>query len=135
VVFLRLCDDFATLVGPGANSGEGIAEDWGVAILIPVEELFNGDTSNQEIVVLCVRWYLSYELTYRDLVEMMSERGIDLAHTTIYLNNIIEQDHRRIKQGLRPMLGLKAFPPRPLISEAGRNHGKIPEIWQAALAA
>jgi transposase-like protein len=34
-------------------------------------------------VVLCVRWYLSFKLSYRDLVSMMSERGICLAHTTI----------------------------------------------------
>ena len=26
-----------------------------------------------------------------------------------YLNNIIEQDHRRVKQRLRPMMGLKSF--------------------------
>ena len=38
---------------------------------------------DQEIVVLCVRWYLSFKLSYRDLVAMMAERGIDLAHTTI----------------------------------------------------
>jgi transposase-like protein len=37
----------------------------------------------QEIVVLCVRWYLSFKLSYRDPVCMMSERGIGLAHTTI----------------------------------------------------
>src|SRR5213594_3986620 len=29
--------------------------------------------------------------------------------TSKYLNNAIEQDHRRIKQRLRPMLGLKSF--------------------------
>ena len=33
--------------------------------------------------MLCVRWYLSFKLSYRDLVSMMSERGIGLAHTTI----------------------------------------------------
>jgi len=36
-----------------------------------------------EMVVLCVRWYLSFKLSYRDLVSMMSERGISLAQTTI----------------------------------------------------
>jgi transposase-like protein len=30
-----------------------------------------------------VRWYLRFKLSFRDLVEMMAERGIDLAHTTI----------------------------------------------------
>ncbi len=36
---------------------------------------------DQEIVVLCIRWYLSYKLSFRDLIEMMSERGIGMAHT------------------------------------------------------
>jgi len=31
----------------------------------------------------CVRWYLSYKLSYRDLVAIMGERGIGVAHTTI----------------------------------------------------
>ena len=34
-------------------------------------------------MVLCVRWYLSFKLSYRDLVAMMGERGISLVHTTI----------------------------------------------------
>jgi transposase-like protein len=33
--------------------------------------------------VLCARWYPSFKLNSRDLVEIMSERGIALAHTTI----------------------------------------------------
>ena len=28
-----------------------------------------------EIIVWCVRWYITYKLSYRDLVEMMAERG------------------------------------------------------------
>jgi transposase-like protein len=35
------------------------------------------------VIILCVRWYLRYKLSFRDLVEMMSERGLHLAHTTI----------------------------------------------------
>jgi len=50
---------------------------------VPAEELFTGRHFDAEIVVLCVRWYLSFKLSYRDLVSMMSERGIKLAHTTI----------------------------------------------------
>ena len=37
-----------------------------------------------EMIVLCVRWYLRYALSYRDLEEMMSERGLNVVHTTIY---------------------------------------------------
>ena len=32
---------------------------------------------------MCVRWYLRYKLSYRDLVEMMAERGWSISHTTI----------------------------------------------------
>ncbi|GHO63529.1 IS6 family transposase [Ktedonobacter sp. SOSP1-52] len=37
-----------------------------------------------EIILLCVRWYLRYALSYRDLEEMMLERGLQVDHTTIY---------------------------------------------------
>ena len=33
---------------------------------------------------MCVRWYLRYSLSYRDLEEMMAERGLSVDHTTIY---------------------------------------------------
>jgi transposase-like protein len=36
-----------------------------------------------ETIELCVRWYLTYRLSYRDLVEMMAERGVTLSHSTI----------------------------------------------------
>ena len=221
------------------------------------------DTS---INLLFQRWYLSYKLSYCDLMAMMGERGIDLAHTTIlrwvqqytpefqkrwnrfartiggswrmdetyirvkgewmylyravdkagktvdfylsrkrdvnaakaflrkalkgqrvpakitldayaashravadlkrdselpkrvkirsskYLNNIVEQDHRRIKHRLRPMLGLKSFRTAAVviggielaekikkgqfkIGKLGSTKATMPEIWQAALAA
>lgn len=48
-----------------------------------LEELFSGRHFDQEIIILCVRWYLGYKLNLRDLVEMMAERGLSLAHTTI----------------------------------------------------
>ncbi len=36
-----------------------------------------------EIILLCVRWYLRYPLSSRDLEEMMIERGFPIDHTTI----------------------------------------------------
>jgi transposase-like protein len=45
--------------------------------------LFKGRHFEQEIIVLCVRWYLRYKLSYRNLVEMRAERGLSVAHTTI----------------------------------------------------
>ena len=37
-----------------------------------------------EFILLCVRWYLRYPLSYRDLEEIMREGGLSVAHTTIY---------------------------------------------------
>ncbi|WP_409077066.1 IS6 family transposase [Paraburkholderia sp. FT54] len=48
-----------------------------------IDRLFEGRHFDREVIVLCVRWYLRYKLSLRDLVEMMSERGLSLAHTTI----------------------------------------------------
>ena len=48
-----------------------------------IEELFVGHHFDREVIILCVRWYLRYKLSFRDLVEMMAERGLQLAHTTI----------------------------------------------------
>jgi transposase-like protein len=48
-----------------------------------VKELFSGRHFDREIIILCVRWYLRYKLSLRDLVEIMAERGLRLAHTTI----------------------------------------------------
>ena len=243
-----------------------MGEDGGMSRFVSVDELFAGRHFDKEIVVLCVRWYPSFKLSYRDLVSMMSERGISLAQTTIlrwvqhytpefekrwwryarpvggswrmdetyikvrgewvylyravdkagktvdfflirerdtngakaflrkamkgqrvpakvtldayaashravadlkdsgelprrvvvrsskYLNNLIEQDHRRIKQRLRPMLGLKSFETADMvisgieradkikkgpfkIGKLGGRRAMPQEIWQAALAA
>jgi hypothetical protein len=50
--------------------------------------LFRGRHFQGEIIVLCVRWYLRYPLSYRDLEEMRAEemraeRGLTLDHSTI----------------------------------------------------
>jgi len=48
-----------------------------------VDELFEGRHFDREVIILCVRWYLRFKLSFRDLVEMMAERGLSIAHTTI----------------------------------------------------
>ncbi len=37
-----------------------------------------------EIILLCVRWYLTYRLSYRQVAEMVNERGLDVHHTTLF---------------------------------------------------
>ena len=217
-------------------------------------DLFKGRHFDRGIIVLCVRWYLRFKLSSRDLVQMMAERGVALTHTTIlrwvqryvpefekrwnkysrpvggswrcdetyikvkgrwtylyravdkrgwtvdfllskqrdvaaakcffstldayaashraitelkstgmmarrvgirsskYLNNVVEQDHRRIKQRIRPMLGFKRFETAAItiggieLAEKIRKHqfktgnlpgqpATAPDIWAAILAA
>jgi transposase-like protein len=37
-----------------------------------------------EIILLCVRWYLRYALSYRDVEELALERGLSVDHTTVF---------------------------------------------------
>lgn len=42
--------------------------------------MFKGRQFDKSLILLCVRWYLAYSLSLRDLKEMMAQRGIDLDH-------------------------------------------------------
>ena len=45
--------------------------------------MFKGRHFDQSVILLCVRWYLAYSLSLRDLEEMMAERGICVDHSTL----------------------------------------------------
>src|SRR5262249_59076782 len=68
---------------------------------------FKGRQFDREIIVLCVRWYLSFKLSSRDLVPMMSERGIALAHTTIlpWVQRYVPEFEKRWNRYARPVNG------------------------------
>jgi transposase-like protein len=40
--------------------------------------------------MLCVRWSITYQLSYRDLAEMMAERGVAVSHTTILTRKALD---------------------------------------------
>jgi putative transposase len=44
---------------------------------------FKGRHHQQDIILQCVRWYVAYSLSYRDLEELMEERGYVVDHSTI----------------------------------------------------
>ena len=96
----------------------------------------------------------AYAASHRAVAELRKNGELPkrvLVRTSKYLNNAIEQDHRRVKQRLRPMLGLKSFRTAGVIagielaekikkkqfqmSKLGGPMATMPEIWQAALAA
>ena len=55
--------------------------------------------------MLCVRWYLTFKLSSRDLVQMMAERGISLTHTTIlrWVQRYVPEFEKRWSRYARPV--------------------------------
>ncbi len=45
--------------------------------------LFTRCHFDSSIIILCVRWYITYKLSYEDLVAILAERNVEVAHTTI----------------------------------------------------
>jgi transposase-like protein len=68
-------------------------------------DLFKGRHFDREIIVLCVRWYLRFKLSSRDLVQMMAERGVALTHTTIlrWVQRYVPEFEKRWNQYSRPV--------------------------------
>jgi putative transposase len=62
---------------------------------------FKGAHFVQDIILTCVRWYLAYPLSYRQVEELMQERGVFVDHATInrwvlkYSPQLEETFHRR----------------------------------------
>ena len=52
--------------------------------VLPPPSAFTGFRFPPEVIVLAVRWYLRYGLSYRDVEELLAERGVQVDHVTIY---------------------------------------------------
>jgi transposase-like protein len=57
------------------------------------------------LIVLCMRWYLRFSLSYRDLEEVMAERGLSVDHSTI---------------------ARRALPYAPILNQRVRRHFRCP---------
>jgi transposase-like protein len=49
----------------------------------PRDAIDRGRRFSVDVIERCVRWYVTYRLSYRDLVAMMADRGVAVTHTTI----------------------------------------------------
>jgi transposase-like protein len=67
--------------------------------------LFRGRHFERTIIILCVRWCITYKLGYRDLVEIMSERGVAVSHTTIlrWVQHYVPEFEKRWNRYARPV--------------------------------
>ena len=65
--------------------------------------LFKGRHFEAEIIVLCVRWYLRFGLSFRNLEEMMAERNLSVDHVTIWrwVQRYAPELNRRCRRELR----------------------------------
>ena len=66
-----------------------------------------GRRFDASVILLCVRWYLTYSLSYRDLQEMMSERGLQVDSSTVYrwVQAYAPELDRRIRRRLKRTVG------------------------------
>lgn len=68
---------------------------------------FKGRHFDKSVILLCVRWYLAYNLSLRNLKEMMAERGIAMDHSTVhrwvlyFSPKLLERFNRRKRQVTR----------------------------------
>jgi len=65
--------------------------------------LFRGRHFADEMIILCVRWYLRFSLSYRDLEELMAERNLTVDHTTVWrwVQRYAPELNRRVRRELR----------------------------------
>jgi transposase, IS6 family len=69
------------------------------------QSAFAGFRFPPEVIVVAVRWYLRFGLSYRDVEELLVERGVEVDHVTIY----------RWVQRFTPLLADAARPCRHLV--------------------
>ena len=78
-----------------------------------------------EVILLAVRWYLRFGLSYRDLEEHLAERGIEVDHVT--LHRWVQRFTPLLIDAARPCrhaVGSKWFVDETYVKVAGRCHGE-----------
>ncbi|MGG0511215.1 IS6 family transposase [Priestia megaterium] len=68
------------------------------------QNLFKWKHYQPDIILLTVRWYLRYSLIFRNLVEMMEERGLSMSHTTImrWVHQYGPELDERVRRNFKP---------------------------------
>ena len=76
-----------------------------MTVAIVRDPIYRGRRFQSEVIELCVRWYLTYRLSYRDLVEILAERGVTVSHTTIYrwVQQYVPEFERRWSRYAKPV--------------------------------
>src|SRR3954465_12763765 len=89
----------------------------------PSRSGFAGFRFPPDVIVLAVRWYLRYGLSYRDVEELLAERGVDVDHVTIY----------RWVQRFTPLIIDAARPCRHAVGDrwfVDETYVKVAGVWR-----
>jgi IS6 family transposase len=89
----------------------------------PASPSFVGFRFPPDVVLLAVRWYLRYGLSYRDVEELLAERGVDVDHVTIY----------RWVQRFTPLVVEAARPCRHSVGDrwfVDETYVKVAGVWR-----
>jgi transposase-like protein len=67
--------------------------------------LFKGRHFNHLLIIQAVRWYITYKLSYRDVCELMAERGVTVVHTTVlrWVQRFVPTFEKQWKKYARPV--------------------------------
>jgi transposase-like protein len=90
---------------------------------IPLRPASAGFRFPSEMIVLAVRWYLRFALSYRDVEELLAERGVEVDHVTIY----------RWVQRFTPLLADAARPCRHAVGDrwqADETYVRVAGRWR-----
>jgi transposase-like protein len=71
----------------------------------PRDPIYRRRRFSVDVIEVCVRWYITYRLSYRDLAAMMAERGVSVTHTTImrWVLRYVPEYERRWARFARPV--------------------------------
>jgi transposase-like protein len=71
------------------------------------DQSFKGRQFTAEVILGAVRWYLMFPVSYRDLELMLADRGVEVAHTTVFrwTQSYAPEIEKRIRPHLRPSNG------------------------------
>jgi transposase-like protein len=92
-------------------------------LALATRSAFAGFRFPPDVIVLAVRWYLRFSLSYRDVEELLAERGIDVDHVTIY----------RWVQRFTPLLAEAARPCRHAVGDrwwVDETYVKVAGRWR-----
>jgi transposase-like protein len=90
---------------------------------MPPPSAFAGFRFPPEVILLAVRWYLRFGLSYRDVEEMLAERGVEVDHVTLY----------RWVQRFAPLVAEAARPCRHAVGDrwwADETYVKVAGHWR-----